>query len=136
MNNKFFKSYSIALPYPITPFLFAAELQTICREFYTKMYSLEGDKFDLERLERLKAFEVNFNIEQRTMVFIFLRELFPLSSASDQQAYTKLFCPKDQKSHNISINLPKPKKYLFLEPPFSSISICRRGDLIYLLICP
>lgn len=35
-----------------------AELQTICREFWNRMIGLEGDKYDLERGEKLKKFEV------------------------------------------------------------------------------
>lgn len=35
-----------------------AELQTICREYWNRMVGLEGDKYDLERGEKLKQFEV------------------------------------------------------------------------------
>lgn len=36
-----------------------AELQTICKEFFDRMWLLEGDKWDLERQEALKKLEVN-----------------------------------------------------------------------------
>lgn len=38
-----------------------AELQTLCQTFWKRIYNLEGDKFDLERIERLKKMEVTFN---------------------------------------------------------------------------
>lgn len=40
-------------------FVLLAELQTICSTYWNRLYSLEGDKFDLERQIRLKEFEVN-----------------------------------------------------------------------------
>lgn len=43
-----------------------AELQTICKQYWARIYNLEGDKWDLERLSRLKAFEVN----KRVFVFV------------------------------------------------------------------
>ncbi|XP_038109898.1 troponin I isoform X2 [Culex quinquefasciatus] len=36
-----------------------AELQTICREYWNRMVGLEGDKYDLERGEKLKQFEIS-----------------------------------------------------------------------------
>jgi hypothetical protein len=37
---------------------FTAELQTILKQYWERVYSLEGDKFDLERNQKLKQFEV------------------------------------------------------------------------------
>ncbi|XP_017963416.1 troponin I isoform X1 [Drosophila navojoa] len=37
-----------------------AELQTICKQYWQRLYELEGDKFDLEHVQKLKAQEVNF----------------------------------------------------------------------------
>jgi len=37
---------------------FTAELQTLCKEYWERVYALEGDKFDLERNQKLKQFEV------------------------------------------------------------------------------
>lgn len=42
---------------------FLADLQTILRELWSKMYQLEGDKFDLERQIRMKDFEVTNRFE-------------------------------------------------------------------------
>ncbi|XP_035788530.1 troponin I isoform X3 [Anopheles aquasalis] len=36
-----------------------AELQTICKEYWNRVFGLEGDKFDLERMEKLKQFEIS-----------------------------------------------------------------------------
>jgi len=36
-----------------------AELQTICKQYWQRLYNLEGDKFDLEHVQKLKAQEVN-----------------------------------------------------------------------------
>lgn len=36
-----------------------AELQTICKEYWNRIFKLEGDKFDLEHIEKVKAQEVN-----------------------------------------------------------------------------
>ncbi|XP_058063989.1 troponin I isoform X3 [Anopheles bellator] len=36
-----------------------AELQTICKEYWKRVFGLEGDKFDLERMEKLKQFEIS-----------------------------------------------------------------------------
>ncbi|EAT37119.1 AAEL010850-PH [Aedes aegypti] len=36
-----------------------AELQTIVREYWNRMFLLEGDKYDLERGEKLKQFEIS-----------------------------------------------------------------------------
>ena len=44
----FFISFSLVL----------AELQTICKQYWNKIYILEGDKWELERLSKLKEFEV------------------------------------------------------------------------------
>lgn len=38
--------------------VFLAELQTICSAYWNKICVLEGDKFDLERKNRMKDFEV------------------------------------------------------------------------------
>ncbi|XP_047350279.1 troponin I isoform X9 [Vespa velutina] len=35
-----------------------AELQTICADYWQKVYALEGDKYDLERQIRMKQFEI------------------------------------------------------------------------------
>ena len=35
-----------------------AELQTICTEYWEHVYTVEGEKFDLEREIRLKEWEV------------------------------------------------------------------------------
>lgn len=35
-----------------------AELQTICKEYWQRLFNLEGDKFDLEHIEKVKAQEV------------------------------------------------------------------------------
>lgn len=37
----------------------SAELQTICKQYWQRLYNLEGDKFDLEHIEKIKAQEVN-----------------------------------------------------------------------------
>lgn len=34
------------------------ELQTLCKQYWNKIYVLEGDKWELERLNKLKEFEV------------------------------------------------------------------------------
>lgn len=39
-----------------------AELQTICRDYYNKIVRLEGEKYDLEVIERMKAHEVQISI--------------------------------------------------------------------------
>ncbi|XP_012227247.2 troponin I isoform X10 [Linepithema humile] len=36
-----------------------AELQTICSAYWNRLYSLEGDKYDLERQIKLKEFEIS-----------------------------------------------------------------------------
>ncbi|XP_055615645.1 troponin I isoform X3 [Toxorhynchites rutilus septentrionalis] len=36
-----------------------AELQTICREYYNRVIGLEGDKYDLERMEKIKQCEIS-----------------------------------------------------------------------------
>ncbi|XP_063703961.1 troponin I isoform X6 [Culicoides brevitarsis] len=36
-----------------------AELQTICREYHTKISRLENDKYDLELIEQMKKFEIS-----------------------------------------------------------------------------
>ncbi|XP_014612011.1 PREDICTED: troponin I isoform X6 [Polistes canadensis] len=36
-----------------------AELQTICADYWQKVYALEGDKYDLERQIRMKQFEIS-----------------------------------------------------------------------------
>ncbi|XP_053682345.1 troponin I isoform X2 [Sabethes cyaneus] len=36
-----------------------AELQTLCREYWKRITGLEGDKYDLERTEKLKQFEIS-----------------------------------------------------------------------------
>ncbi|XP_017779947.1 PREDICTED: troponin I isoform X4 [Nicrophorus vespilloides] len=36
-----------------------AELQTICQTYWNRIKDLEGDKFDLEWIEKLKAFEIS-----------------------------------------------------------------------------
>nr|XP_019558633.2 troponin I isoform X2 [Aedes albopictus] len=36
-----------------------AELQTIVREYWKRIFSLEGDKYDLERGEKMKQFEIS-----------------------------------------------------------------------------
>lgn len=44
----------------LTLFLFIlAELQTIIQTYWSKINDLEGDKFDLERIEKLKDLEVS-----------------------------------------------------------------------------
>lgn len=35
-----------------------AELQTICKEYWQRLFNLEGDKFDLEHIQKIKAQEV------------------------------------------------------------------------------
>lgn len=37
----------------------SAELQTICKQYWQRLFNLEGDKFDLEHIEKVKAQEVN-----------------------------------------------------------------------------
>jgi hypothetical protein len=39
---------------------FTAELQTIIKEYWERLFGLEGDKYDLERNQKLKQFEVKF----------------------------------------------------------------------------
>jgi hypothetical protein len=34
------------------------ELQTLCKQYWNKIYVLEGDKWELERMNKLKEFEV------------------------------------------------------------------------------
>lgn len=41
-----------------------AELQTICTEYWKRINGLEGDKYDLERIEILKKLEVTFRPAQ------------------------------------------------------------------------
>jgi hypothetical protein len=36
-----------------------AELQTICREYHTKIARLENDKYDLELIEQMKKYEIS-----------------------------------------------------------------------------
>ncbi|XP_037727525.1 troponin I isoform X3 [Drosophila subpulchrella] len=36
-----------------------AELQTICKQYWQRVYLLEGDKFDLEHVQKVKAQEIN-----------------------------------------------------------------------------
>ncbi|XP_037921694.1 troponin I isoform X10 [Hermetia illucens] len=36
-----------------------AELQTVCKQYWQRMYNLEGDKYDLERAYRIKQLEIN-----------------------------------------------------------------------------
>ncbi|XP_065083891.1 troponin I isoform X2 [Ochlerotatus camptorhynchus] len=36
-----------------------AELQTIVRVYWNRIFGLEGDKYDLERMEKLKQFEIS-----------------------------------------------------------------------------
>ncbi|XP_062538884.1 troponin I isoform X2 [Armigeres subalbatus] len=36
-----------------------AELQTIVREYWKRIFALEGDKYDLERIEKMKQFEIS-----------------------------------------------------------------------------
>ncbi|XP_060661900.1 troponin I isoform X4 [Drosophila nasuta] len=36
-----------------------AELQTICKQYWQRVYNLEGDKFDLEHVQKVKAQEIN-----------------------------------------------------------------------------
>lgn len=46
-----------------------AELQTVCRSYYEKICKLEEDKYDLEVIEKHKAFEV-YLIEGNKMAVI------------------------------------------------------------------
>ena len=53
--------YSLILvlrPSSSLSFLFLAELQTVCKQYWNKIYILEGDKWELERISKLKEFEV------------------------------------------------------------------------------
>lgn len=43
----------------LTLLFLLAELQTICQTYWNKIKDLEGDKFDLEWIEKLKEFEVS-----------------------------------------------------------------------------
>ena len=43
-----------------------AELQTLCNQYWNRIYNLEGDKWDLERISKLKECEVN----KRVFVFV------------------------------------------------------------------
>ncbi|XP_075159228.1 troponin wings up A isoform X14 [Haematobia irritans] len=36
-----------------------AELQTVCKEYWQRLFKLEGDKFDLEHIQKVKAQEIN-----------------------------------------------------------------------------
>ncbi|XP_021941843.1 troponin I isoform X3 [Zootermopsis nevadensis] len=36
-----------------------AELQTICKQYWNKIYILEGDKWELERISKMKEFEIS-----------------------------------------------------------------------------
>lgn len=47
-----------------------AELQTICREYWNKVSRLEADKYDLEKVEQFKNFEVKS--ESRTIFIHFI----------------------------------------------------------------
>lgn len=49
-----------------------AELATICREYWNKISILEGDKYDLEKIEQMKKWEVNIRNPHEFLV-IFLR---------------------------------------------------------------
>lgn len=44
-----------------------AELQTICKEYWNRLFKLEGDKFDLEHIEKVKAQEVNVSMMCKTI---------------------------------------------------------------------
>lgn len=45
---------------------YVAELQTICREYHTKIARLESDKYDLELIEQIKKLEVTGFISKKT----------------------------------------------------------------------
>lgn len=42
----------------VTVLFLLAELQTICQSYHQRIANLEGDKYDLEQIEKHKAFEV------------------------------------------------------------------------------
>lgn len=48
-----------------------AELQTICQVYNKKILELEGDKFDLERGEKIKMFEVTPARKMAAFLFFF-----------------------------------------------------------------
>lgn len=48
------KPSSLKCPY----WIYLAELQTICKQYWERIFNLEGDKFDLERGSALKKMEV------------------------------------------------------------------------------
>ena len=54
--ESFFKKRSVSY---FTGNLFAAELQTLCTEYFNRMNALESDKYDLEFESRRKDFEVH-----------------------------------------------------------------------------
>ena len=73
----FFISFSLVL----------AELQTICKQYWNKIYILEGDKWELERISKLKEFEVKKRailcecfIHHCSNVIIFLLFICPIFS--------------------------------------------------------
>uniref|UniRef100_A0A1B0G344 Uncharacterized protein n=1 Tax=Glossina morsitans morsitans TaxID=37546 RepID=A0A1B0G344_GLOMM len=43
------------------PYTHISELQTICKEYWNRLYKLEGDKFDLEHIQKIKAQESTFH---------------------------------------------------------------------------
>lgn len=48
-----------------------AELQTICKEYWNKIARLEGDKYDLEKVEQFKNFEVKFRTPARVYLLLY-----------------------------------------------------------------
>lgn len=42
----------------VTVLFLLAELQTICQSYHQRIVQLEGDKYDLEIIEKRKALEV------------------------------------------------------------------------------
>lgn len=44
-----------------------AELQTICSAYWQRIYGLEGDKFDLEHIQKVKEYEVKDQSTRRIL---------------------------------------------------------------------
>lgn len=49
-----------------------AELQTICKGYHARIEKLEGDKYDLEVIERFKAFEVHSIHDTQALQFFII----------------------------------------------------------------
>jgi hypothetical protein len=67
--NKLYLSVSIKI-------IHLAELQTICKEYWNKISQLESDKYDLEKVEQFKSWEVKSNTRTNLYFYIFMFLVF------------------------------------------------------------